>query len=604
VSLRKLWAGGLILVAYAGGSAGAIRREFSCSLGAGGRELGRCAVRTARGLWHLARVILRLANGEKLVRLCGEVAPDDRRLRNNPDTAYFLAQFLIAEQRFEDVLGLMTPLAERYPRSAKCQACLGTAHLHLGNYREALEYLTRCHQLHPVFARGMHLNYQRAFLHGFFDETGEAREAVAAQVGLPKKSATGAALAGFLHERLEESLDNLGLKGTVGIFFCVTPTALGHAILDPFHHIKLFAARFDNLVMVQPDLETYSPATRQSVGILEQYVETVRCDDAEVLSFAWQNLGELRHGQFTYLVFNYWSLNHLVFRARWDTGRGLPEAPTYLRPPPKMGARAEALLRHFPIDLSRPVVVVHTRESGYHGLRGQQYRDVRIENYAPALRELAAEGYQVVRIGDAKMTRLGAEVPGLIELPFADHYSPVLDPYLIARCEFMISCQSGPCSYARAFGKPNLVLNAVYHHSLLVENQELIAFKQYRDRATGEILGVEELFRRGVHLFDRTPHFENSGLELIDMTAEEVSAAVREMRSWLREPDRPETSNQKAFRRLMARYCREDVLPFPLSTPLTNYVGYALPECRIADSVVELRPGSLPAGPKEIRAAA
>src|SRR5205085_12531891 len=101
--------------------------------------------------------------------------------------------------------------------------------------------------------------------------------------------------------------------------------------------------------------------------------------------------------------------------------------------------------------LAEPLVVVHCREHGYHALNGQSYRNADARNYVPALRKLLALGRQVVRIGDRKMTSLRQDVPGLVELPMTDYHSPVLDPYLISRCEFMMSCQSGPCSYARVF---------------------------------------------------------------------------------------------------------------------------------------------------------
>ena len=138
------------------------------------------------------------------------------------------------------------------------------------------------------------------------------------------------------------------------------------------------------------------------------------------------------------------------------------------------------------------------------------------------------------------MTSIRREVPGLIELPTLDGYDPILDPYFIERCEFMISCQSGPCSLARALGKPNLVVNGVYNHTTLPEFNELFAFKRYVNRDGAE-LSVEEALRRGAHLFDRTEHFECSGIRLEDTTAEEIHAAVLEMLDGLDRPERADT---------------------------------------------------------------
>src|SRR5262249_13108177 len=218
------------------------------------------------------------------------------------------------------------------------------------------------------------------------------------------------------------------------------------------------------------------------------------------------------HENFTFLVHTYWSLNRMAYQARLGGTHPMAHGRDYLQLPPKLVARAEAVCRRNHLDLTKPIVVVHTREHGYHGLRGQRYRSPDVNNYIPALRRLVQLGYQVVRIGDKKMYSVRREVPGLLELPATDYYDPVLDPYFISRCKFMISCQSGPCSYARVFGKPNLVVNAVYHHTLLPERHELIAFKNYRHVRTGEPLGVEAIFGAGAHLFDRTQHFVDQGI--------------------------------------------------------------------------------------------
>src|ERR1700730_14786216 len=111
--------------------------------------------------------------------------------------------------------------------------------------------------------------------------------------GLPPGEHRDAELARFLHHRLHHLFANLDLRGSVGVFISVYPSAVGHAILDPFHYISLFGQRFDNLIMVHSDLNGYTSATRQTVGVLEQYVETVLCTNQDALNFSWQNLGDL-----------------------------------------------------------------------------------------------------------------------------------------------------------------------------------------------------------------------------------------------------------------------------------------------------------------------
>jgi len=303
-------------------------------------------------------------------------------------------------------------------------------------------------------------------------------------------------------------------------------------------------------------------------------------------------MGELQYRNCTFLLYNYWLLNRLAFQAREDPAHPLYHGREYFRPSRKIVARAEVILKRNHVELSGQLVVVHIREHEYHQLRCQSYRNTEARNYISALRKLVALGYRVVRIGDRKMTSLRRDVPGLVELPLTDYYSTVLDPYLIARCQFMISCQSGPCSYARVLGKPNLVVNAVFHNSLIPEQKELIAFKNYLNAQTKEPLSVEQILQTGAHFLDRTQHFVDQGIELRDMTPDEIEVAVGEMLDWLEDPDLPETAAQQEFRRLMRHYSNANT-DSPYATPISDYIGYSLPECRIVDAVASLRPGYL-----------
>jgi len=89
------------------------------------------------------------------------------------------------------------------------------------------------------------------------------------------------------------------------------------------------------------------------------------------------------------------------------------------------------------------------------------------------------------------------------------------------------------------------------------------------------------------------------------MTPAEILAATDEMVGWLADPDRPETPAQRRFRRLMAWHSAHPTRDHPLAHPLSDYVGYGLPECRVSDAVCRMRPGYLgddePAGRERTR---
>jgi putative glycosyltransferase (TIGR04372 family) len=553
-----------------------------------------------RATWRLSLAVgagLRL-RGTHRVRRLAELArasgAPSAVLNANPEVAFATAVGLNQLQRFDETVALITPLLRPTKELAKLYGIRGVAQAELGRYPEALADLGECARLRPAVMRSHNLNIIRAFFLAARGDTRAAREVWADQLfqtGYP--GTAGAAIAGHIAWHLQRYLEPLKLHGSVGVFVGYYPNAVGHAVLDPFHLVQLFRDRFDHLVILRGPGEVYHPATRLAAEVIGQFVNQIELDHPQLLTFAWHGLGELRHRNLTFLLHNYWSLNRLAYRARTDPSHPMSRERSYFAPPPKVIHQAESLCRRIGIDPTRPLVVVHTREHGYHKLGVQRFRNTNARNYVPALRRLIDRGFQVVRVGDEKMTRVGREVPGLIELPFVRGYHPVLDVYLIWRCRFMISCQSGPCSYARAFGKPNLVLNAVYHHTLLPEHNELIAFKTYRAAKTGRPLGVEELFRAGAHLLDRTCHFEEAGMELEEMTPDEILAATDEMLEWLDDPTRTETPAQKRFRRLMAWHSAHPNRDHPLSHALSDYVGYSLPECRVSDAVCRMRPGYL-----------
>jgi putative glycosyltransferase (TIGR04372 family) len=578
----------------------AVARGFARGPRAAARELRHTTIRVWlgfraglfwRGKFRVARV----------VRLCLASGVPRATLERNLEAAAALAERDIGRQKFEQAVETLTPhidAAPDHPKAAKCHGLRSLAHIWHGHYLETIDDLNRCAVLRPRYARGFKYLANLAHVHGVRGDVEAARQAMAAQCGCPAGRDTVEYLAQYLTDRVYHYLRGLPLSGTVGVMIGAYHNAVGHAILDPFHFYNLFRHRFDHLVLIHPPLVTYSRPTLLMVSIMEQYLEQIEIECPDLPTFAWQNLGELRtrdrNGKLTFLCYNYWALNRMAFDARRDPSHPMSRGRKYVRLPGKLVDRAESLCRKMRIETDRPIVVLHTREHGYHRLRGQAFRNADVRNYIPAVRNLIARGFAVVRIGDRKMTSIARDVAGLIELPTMRDYDPVLDAYFLERCRFMISSQSGPCSLARAMGKPNLVVNGVYNHTTLPEHNELFAFKRYLD-AGGAELGAEEAIRRCAHLFDRTEHFERAGIRLEDTTADEIEAAVEEMLAGLDDPDRPDTPAQARFRRLCEQLGAAPDPANPLTHRMSNYIGHALPECRVSDAVCRMRPGFVPA---------
>jgi putative glycosyltransferase (TIGR04372 family) len=534
----------------------------------------------------------------RVVKLCLSSGVKRETLEGNLEAAVALAEWDLTRQKFARVVALMTrhiDASPYHPKIAKCLGARSIAHIWCGNQRETISDLSRCGTLRPKYARGFSFFVNLAQMHGIRGEEAEARNAMAQQCKIPRRREPREYLTEVLLDRTDPFLKSIPARDTVGVMFGAYHHAFGHAILDPFHFYNLFRHRFDHLVILHPGLLDYSRASSQMIAVMQQYIEQIGVLPGELSLFPWQNLGELQTERVTFLCYNYWALNRMAYHARRDERHPMSAGRRYVELPPKLIGRAEDMCRKNRLDLSRPIVVLHARSHGYHKLQVQSFRNVEITNYVPAVRRLIDQGYAVVRIGDKDMASIRNEVPDVIELPTLKHYDPSLDPFFLSQCRFMISCQSGPCSLARALGKPNLVVNAVYHHTMLPEVNELFAFKQYRD-VSGKPMGLEELLSRRCQLFDRSSHFTDAGITLEDCTADEILAATEEMLAGLDEPNRVDTPSQASFRELMLRFAKVGPELHPLANRLTDYIGYALPEGRISDAICELRSGYISAG--------
>src|SRR5690606_14147142 len=123
--------------------------------------------------------------------------------------------------------------------------------------------------------------------------------------------------------------------------------------------------------------------------------------------------------------------------------------------------------------------------------------------------------YQVVRLGDTKMPRLRIDDPGYFEIPYMKHYENALDPFFIKYSIFMIGSQSGPCSYARAFGIPILSVNAVLSYTLLPAPMEMACFKRYVEinkNGDEKFLEFDQLLDRNVFQMETLYQFDKLGL--------------------------------------------------------------------------------------------
>ena len=540
-----------------------------------------------------------------------------RRLARRPSVARIeaLIVVLIEAERYPEVLALATGAEfEKFADSYLVLSGQLRALLELGDYAGATDAAFAFANAHPDDARAEYELLSGAYAAGMSCREAAALSAFSAQYGADVPPAPPPDLDDIarraawdrIAERVFAAIPGQALvhaarfQGNadarpIGVFFLSSTKALGHSILDPYHFLALNRNRYERIVFIGPPRALYSRASAVCLSIVERYGQYVETGDELLQNLSWMHLGKHRIGPLELVVEHYWSLLREVTRRSLDRSDPFRHNAWHMSLPANLERAGRAFAKRHGFGDAQRIVTLHVRDSGYHSYLKQSYRDAEIADYRAAVDELLSRGYGVVRLGDDRQERLGIDHPRYLELPFADGYAPELDPYFVARSDFMIGCQSGPCAYARAFGRPLLTVNAVFHYSLLPAVQELACFKRYLVEDDGDLreLSLAEVLDRRLFYLENSFQFDRQGIRLDAVPADAIVEAVREMVAWVADAGMPQTDGQAWFAKIVEAAGREAQRRPQI--PIADYLGIVLPGYRIASVACAnagLAPGS------------
>jgi putative glycosyltransferase (TIGR04372 family) len=195
--------------------------------------------------------------------------------------------------------------------------------------------------------------------------------------------------------------------------------------------------------------------------------------------------------------------------------------------PPDLLARAQqAIDAAYPDFLSRPFVALTFRRKG-SGLEAHTaMRDAGpAENYLPAVQWLTEHGFHVVPWGEGSDAFAGED--GVYTLERTALERDILNLYVFSEAAFFVGQQSGAPVLADACGVPVLLTDGMPHRYGTFRREDVILFKRLRERATGRVLSLVEVFRDHPDLAQGF-NFEANDVEIVDNTAEEILEAVQE----------------------------------------------------------------------------
>jgi putative glycosyltransferase (TIGR04372 family) len=223
--------------------------------------------------------------------------------------------------------------------------------------------------------------------------------------------------------------------------------------------------------------------------------------------------------------------------------------PSRARLPDRLIDDLEKTARSLGVADDARLVSLYVREEGWYGSLGRteeekrfnRHRCANIATYAPAVAWLVAQGYTVVRMGDASMRPF--KRPGCLDLATSPLRTDLLELYLLSRSDFAITGDSGPTHAAMLLDRPVLTVNiACPMMGFPIRPDSMGFLKSVYHRGTGKPLPLAERF--GVE-YNRYP-MDTDRFEVRDNSPEELLAAVREMVAFQHTPS-PETPEQQAY---------------------------------------------------------
>ena len=230
------------------------------------------------------------------------------------------------------------------------------------------------------------------------------------------------------------------------------------------------------------------------------------------------------------------SSSHIV---QFDTKHKdlLDKLPAHLEFRPDEEVYGQEQLREMGVSKEAKYICFHSRDSAYLGrLFGKEkfsyhnYRDSNIQNYLLAANNLAAKGYYMIRMGAIVKKPFISRNAKIIDYA-TDHRSDFMDIYLLSKCKFFITSNSGLCAVTTIFRKPNAFVNVAPFLGAegISRKEDLFIPKKYWSVKEKRFLTLDELLKNGVARFFHTSRFDAFGCEVIENSPEEISDLATEM---------------------------------------------------------------------------
>ena len=214
---------------------------------------------------------------------------------------------------------------------------------------------------------------------------------------------------------------------------------------------------------------------------------------------------------------------------------------------------AEKILSEFNITQYKAVICFAGRSKSYHNEVFETARNSNVLNQLNGINKLVDKGYIAFRLGKKEKTRLPINFSNhVIDFAFSSKRSDFLDLYLVSKCLFFISPQTGINEMATIMRKKKLIIDFIGFEYLLESNPSYVPIilpKKIYSKNKNNFLLYKDIFNFSFKEINNQETMKNKNFELVNNSPKEIEESIINMDKYIRgELDlKKELRNQKEF---------------------------------------------------------
>jgi len=174
------------------------------------------------------------------------------------------------------------------------------------------------------------------------------------------------------------------------------------------------------------------------------------------------------------------------------------------------------------------IICFHVRDNEYLATNNWTYHNYRnsdVQTFIPAMELLANKGYWVMRMGQKMHEPIKSSHTKIIDFAFDKDKNNLIDVWLCAHCELMVSTGSGPDAISDVYRRPILHLNYLPITELHSWSNAHFCPKKLYWKESGLLLSFEEYCQNN---FFHSERYEYFGINIIDLNSKEITDSVLE----------------------------------------------------------------------------